>query len=229
MIIMKKPEISDFIIWDIYNWSETIKFWEKRINLNDHPFKCLELGCNQGGLSLWLATKGHEVTCSDLQSPEEMAFAYHSSFGIENIRYETINATNIPYQNFFDIIIFKSMLGAASRGGKDENKKIIIKNIHKALKPGGRLLFAENLVASGIHRFFRSRFVKWGQDWNYIKYRDVDELFSPFQEVEYVTAGFLGTFGRNEMQRRFFSQIDKLIIPIIPGKFRYILFGIAKK
>lgn len=226
---MKEPGIKDFIIWDTVNWSRAIQFWEKHVPLSDMKLNCLELGSNQGGLSLWLRTLGHNAICSDLSTPEETASAYHTRFGINDITYEAIDATKIPYKDHFDIITFKSMLGGASRGGKDENKKIVLEQIHKALKPGGKLLFAENLEASAMHRFLRKRFIKWGQDWNYLKYREVEELFTDFKDVKFITVGFFGAFGRNESQRKFLGHIDSLLSFLIPKGCKYILIGIAIK
>lgn len=226
---MKNPGTKDFIIWDTINWSKAIKFWENNTAVEGKSYACLELGSNQGGLSLWLSQKGNQVICSDLESPAELASAYHGMFGVDNITYEAIDATNIAFHNHFDIIIFKSMLGGASRGGNDENKKIVLQSIHNALKPGGKLLFAENLEASGIHRFLRKLFIKWGKDWNYLRYKEVDELFSLFSDVKYKSAGFFGTFGRSESHRRFLGRIDSMTAFLIPKSSRYILIGIAEK
>ena len=226
---MKTPGIKDFVIWDTVNWARAIHYWEKHIPLRAEKLHCLELGSHQGGLSLWLKSHNHEVICSDLQTPEETASAYHKQFGITDISYQAIDATNITYKEHFDIITFKSMLGGASRGGNDKNKKIVLEQIHQALKPGGKLLFAENLEASFMHRYLRKKFIKWGQDWNYLKYNETKDLFSIFTDVKFVTAGFFGTFGRNEKQRRILGRIDNFTSPLIPKRFKYILIGVATK
>lgn len=226
---MKTPGIKDFVIWDTVNWARAIHYWEKHIPLRTEKLHCLELGSHQGGLSLWLKSHNHEVICSDLQTPEETASAYHKQFSVTDISYQAIDATNIPYTEHFDIITFKSMLGGASRGGNDKNKKIVLEQIHQALKPGGKLLFAENLEASLMHRYLRKKFIKWGQDWNYLKYKEVNELFSDFKEVQFITVGFWGAFGRSERQRRFLGRIDNAYSFLIPGSCRYILIGIARK
>jgi 2-polyprenyl-3-methyl-5-hydroxy-6-metoxy-1,4-benzoquinol methylase len=226
---MREPGIKDFIIWDTVNWSKAIYFWEKHVSLRDKSLNCLELGSNQGGLSLWLRSLGHKVTCSDIVFSKTKALDYHVRFGFNDISYEAIDATNIVYSDEFDIIVFKSMLGGASRGGKDENKKLVMEQIHKALKPGGVIFFAENLEASVMHRFFRRKFIKWGRDWNYLKYNETEELFSIFSNVNLITIGFFGTFGRNEAQRRLLGRIDTIFSFLMPRCFRYILIGIATK
>lgn len=226
---MQNPPLKDIINWDITNWSKAIPFWEKHADLNSYKLKCLELGGNHGGLSLWLAQKGHQVICSDLKNPEKISKQLHEKYGELSISYQGINALDIPYENEFDIIIFKSILGGVSRGNRNERKQQTINQIYKALKPGGKLLFAENLVASPLHRFFRNNFVRWGNDWNYLSISEVESLFSDFETFKYKTVGFLGTFGRNEKQRIFLGKIDVILHPFLKEKHQYILIAYAKK
>ena len=65
------------------------------------------------------------------------------------IKYEKIDALDIPYENKFDCISFKSVMGILGNREErfkniDAQKKMII-NISKALKKGGYLIFEENL------------------------------------------------------------------------------------
>ena len=225
-----KQLIKDIIEWDVANWSKSIIFWESKIDLKYKKYTCLELGGKRGGLSLFLAKYGNKVICSDLESPEEHALELHKKHKTENkISYESIDATKIPYENKFDIVIFKSILGGISRDGNNTLKKITIDEIHKSLKPSGKLLFAENLEASFIHKFFRRRFVKWGAEWNYLKCNEIKELFSSYRKLEYITVGFWGTFGRTETQRNILGRIDRVFEKMIPKSKRYIAIGIAEK
>lgn len=225
----KTPTLHEFIDWDIVNWSKAIPFWEKHASLNQKQLKCLELGSNLGGLSLWLAQKGHQVICSDLENPEKKVKSTHEKYSDFPISYQAINALEISYKNEFDIIIFKSILGGVSRGGNQKNKKATLREIHKALKPGGKLLFAENLTASKMHQFFRKHFIKWGADWNYLRMDEVDWLFSDFNKLNYKTVGFVGAFGRSEGQRYLLGKIDSVIESTLGNKFKYILIGVAEK
>lgn len=226
---MEKELLSDIINWDIRNWSRALRFWGPEINGRSN-LDCLELGAREGGLTLWLALKGNQVICSDLDDPGEFARPIHSKYNCsENIRYESINALEIPYNEHFDIIVFKSILGGISRDGQDHIKKVIIDQIHESLKPGGILLFAENLKGSGFHLFFRKRFTGWGGSWNYLRYPELAQIFSSFNSVEYKTAGFLGLFGRAEWQRSVLGIIDRFLELVIPPRSRYIVYGIARK
>jgi SAM-dependent methyltransferase len=221
---------NDIIEWDVINWSKALTYWEGKINKERTSLTCLELGARNGGLSLWLSQKGHKVICSDLHSPEAEASVLHAKYHCrDKIRYEAINATAIPYENHFDIVIFKSILGGISRDNNDTLKNQVLQQVHKSLKPGGMLLFAENTEASLLHKTMRKRFIKWGNEWNYVKIKEVPDLFSSFQQMEYITTGFWGTFGRNEAQRRFLGKIDRVFDYLIPARNRYILIGYARK
>jgi len=222
---------SDILAWDTVNWSKALNFWKKNVPSDKAGLKCLELGGNEGGLSLWLASLDHSVICSDLENPHKTASKLHDKFPElqSKIEYQAIDALKIPFENEFDIIVFKSILGGISRDGQDEKKKEVIDQIYKALKPGGKLLFAENLEASSLHIFFRKKFVKWGAAWNYLRLNEVSALFSNFSDLSYGTAGFLGTFGRSEKQRQLLGYLDHVIEKLLPKKSCYIVYGVAKK
>jgi SAM-dependent methyltransferase len=225
---MQKDLIKDIIGWDVVNWSKAIEFWGNRINLKERNFKCLELGGIKGGLSLWLALLGNQVVCSDLENPVKEASVLLNKYKAK-ATFEAIDATKIPYENHFDVIAFKSILGGISRNNNQSLKKKTIDEIYKALNEHGILLFAENLQASMMHKFLRKHFIKWGHEWNYLKIEEIKELFSSFKHVNYITIGFFAAFGRNEKQRNFLGQIDQLLNPIIPQKMKYIVIGIAEK
>lgn len=225
---MQKDLIKDIIGWDVVNWSKAIEFWGNRINLKERNFKCLELGGIKGGLSLWLALLGNQVVCSDLENPVKEASVLLNKYKAK-ATFEAIDATKIPYENHFDVIAFKSILGGISRNNNQSLKKKTIDEIYKALNEHGILLFAENLQASMMHKFLRKHFIKWGHEWNYLKIEEIKELFSSFKHVNYITIGFFAAFGRNEKQRNFLGRIDQLLNPIIPQKMKYIVIGIAEK
>ena len=148
-----KKIIKDIIDWDVLNWSKSLIFWSDNIDFNNQQYSCLELGGRRGGLSLWLAINGSNVICSDLKSPKENASKLHEKYSCsDKIKYCSIDATNISFENKFDIIIFKSIIGGISGNGKNELKQKTIDEIHKSLKPSGKLLFAENLKSSFLQK-----------------------------------------------------------------------------
>jgi SAM-dependent methyltransferase len=222
--------LRDVIEWDVINWSHSLSFWREAIDPRQKGFSCLELGSRRGGLSLWMALMGNEVICSDVEPPGEEASSLHRKYEVSgSIHHETLDVLDLPYENAFDVILFKSVLGGVSRGGKDANKKEALDQIRKALKPGGILLFSENLEASKLHRFLRRRFVSWGNDWNYLRYDEVEGLLEDFSEASYRTHGFLGVFGRNEGQRRFLGKLDRVVQKLVLPSWRYVLTAWAKK
>jgi SAM-dependent methyltransferase len=137
-----------------------------------------------------------------------------------------MDATNIPYENHFDVIIFKSIVGGISSGNQ-KNKAKTLKEIHKALKPGGKLLFAENLEATGFHKILRENFGTKG--WNYLRMSEINDVFAPFKKIKYSTIGFFGCLGRNEWQQNFLGKIDSMLNWFIPNESKYILIGVAEK
>ncbi|UOE51017.1 class I SAM-dependent methyltransferase [Mucilaginibacter sp. SMC90] len=224
---MKKVNNKTIIAWDVENWSRALTFWEEHCPVTNKEFNCLELGSSKGGLSLWLALKGNNVYCTDLNGPEQAAHDIHNAYDCgSRITYGNVDATNIPFENSFDIIVFKSIMGGISFTDP-ENKQRIIDQIYKALKPNGRLLFAENLESTFMHRFFRKKFGTRG--WNYLTIDEVDGIFSSFKSFNYTTTGFFGCFGRNEWQRNVLGKIDKAFEYFIPFKNRYIIVGQAVK
>jgi len=208
-----------------------LKFWDQNARLPDKPLQCLELGARNGGLSLWLAQKGYHVLCSDVDNPEPTASPLHKHYEVsDQIEYQAIDAINIPYKNQFDIVIFKSMMGAVGRNGRDDLQKKCINEVYKCLKPGGQLLFAENLKATAMHQFFRSKFVRWSQSWNYLELSKMDDLLSGFRDFTYQTSGFTGLLGWNESVRKVFGTLDQSIFQhTLPHKYRYIIFCMANK
>jgi SAM-dependent methyltransferase len=224
---MEKELINDIVGWDVENWAKAIPFWEKNTSITNKEYECLELGSSKGGMSLWLALNKNKVFCTDLNGPEKDAYRMHEKHNCSSrITYGSLDATSIPYENYFDVIIFKSILGGIS-SEENQKKANTIDEIYKALKPGGILLFAENLESTLLHKFFRKGYGT--KNWNYLKLSELDELFAKFSNFEYTTEGFFGCFGRNEKQRNLLGKIDAAIGSIIPMKSKYILIGVAVK
>jgi SAM-dependent methyltransferase len=223
--------MTDVVEWDVANWSHAVKYWEASAPLHGEPLECMELGAHHGGLSLWLASLGHRVLCTDLQGVEASARPLHERYGLsELVAYQELDATAIPFREHFDIIVFKSMLGAVGSNGNIDRKRAAARAIYSALKPGGRLLFAENLAASPLHCFFRERYVQWGRYWSYSNILEMQTLLHQFSHLEFNTVGFLGAFGRSEAQRRLLSAFDcSKLAARVPEKWRYIMYGIATK
>jgi SAM-dependent methyltransferase len=219
---------SDFLDWDVVNWSVCFRVWEPHLPAS--PCECLELGCGSGGLSLWLASKGHRVVCSDLSAPGSPITSRHSRHGVgDKMRYEAIDATDIPYSGRFDVIVFKSVLPCVWAHCGLDGVQRAVHGMQRALKPGGRVLFVENLRSTRFHMFCRRRFLH-----RTLVYPTIPELYGLFTgdgwgDFHFETAGFLGAFGRTEGQRAALGYLDRLITPLVPGKWHYVMAGVAVK
>ncbi|WP_432712739.1 class I SAM-dependent methyltransferase [Pedobacter sp.] len=224
---MEKELINDIVGWDVMNWSKAIDYWEQNTSISNKEYECLELGSSKGGMSLWLALNKNKVYCTDLNGPETDAYHMHSKHQCSSrITYGAVDATNIPYENHFDLVIFKSILGGIS-SIKNENKANTVNEIYKALKPGGTLLFAENLESTFLHKLLRKGYGT--PNWNYLKLDELETVFAPFNSLNYTTVGFFGCFGRTEKQRNILGKVDALLQKLIPMKSKYILVGVAVK
>lgn len=222
---------SEIIEWDIGAWSKALEFWGRDSAGLVSGSNALEVGARNGGLSLYLALCGCNVVCSDLDLPGEAARALHRKHGVEKrVRYAAVDATNIAFPDeSFDIVVFKSVLGGLAGGGGAGRQQQAVSEMRRVLKPGGRLLFAENLRGSFLHMYARKTFISWGKGWRYIAAAEVKVFLSEFSEVKLATYGFFGAFGRSEVQRRFLGRIDAVVNPFISSRARYIVYGIAVK
>lgn len=224
---LSKKELADIIQWDIKNWSKCLSFWEEHLNFKEKK-TVLALGEREGGISLYFALKGFDVICSDYNPMPDTTKKMHADYEVsDRITYQKIDMKSIDLEDAsVDVVVFKSVIGAL---GNDADQKTALKEIHRVLKPGGTFLFAENLEGSKVHQYLRKKFVSWGERWRYVTVKEMKEWNDGFSQIETKSHGVVGLFGRSEKQRRFLSGIDKLITPVTPKKWRYILFGALKK
>ncbi len=221
--------LTDVFEWDILNWSQALNVWTPVVHQLGGG-KGLEIGARQGGPSLWLALHGFQMICSDVKDPQPTAQPLHQKYDVsERIQYKVINALEIPYENDFDVIIFKSVLGAIGGYGRTARIYAAVRQMYRALRPGGWLLFAENLAGSPLHRWGRKKLSPWGTTWNYISYAELPQLLAPFKEIRYETVGVIAGLGRTERQRRILGKLDRFFDRIIPPSWRYIVIGAARK
>ncbi|POY36359.1 class I SAM-dependent methyltransferase [Solitalea longa] len=227
---MKKELIQDIIQWDVHSWSKILPYWDENINW-EKVENCLELGGREGGLSLWLALKGKKTICSDLKDVRYKAEKLHAKYGLHSlIEYQDIDAAKIPYENHFDIIAFKSIIGGV---GLNDNLKIQFKvfdEINKALKPGGKLLFAENLKASVFHQTLRKNNNKWRNAWRYVALSEIPHFLKDYSNIDLQTTGVTSLLGRSDDQKKMLHKLDEALLnKICPPSWRYIAYGIAEK
>ena len=221
----------DIMGWDFFNWSKSLDFFDNNIDYKNIK-NVLELGANDqsSGYSLFFAKKGISTTCSSyLKTSNELIKRHEKYKLIKNIIYDSQDAQKITYIEKFDIICFKSMLGGICKNGNYDNAKNVFNQIYKALKPGGYLAFSENINATFLHKHFRRKYIS--KSWYYFSQNELLNLMnSDFHYINSETVGFLGCFGRTELQKETISRLDENIFKnIIPKSWNYIYFGICQK
>ena len=222
-------QLIDIIEWDIVNWGQAIKYWDRELDFCKINY-CLEIGARRGGLSLWLALHGIDtIECSDRFDNSKEALSMHRKYGLNSVQYKVINATEINQTEKYDLICFKSVLGGIGYNNNKSAQEKAINEIYCALKPGGLLIFTENLKGSKLHTFLRKNFVKWGDKWRYLSLDELLAMTNKFNNIQYKTYGFFGTMGRKEWQRYLLGKLDSLIDPFINEKDKYISIFICKK
>lgn len=218
-----------FFQWEVRTWSRAYPLWRQALQrLPGRDGQALALGERDGGLSLMLAEHGLTTVCSDLRGPTDRARELHRSMGWqEAITYETIDALAIPKPDAsFDVVAFKSMLGALST--PDRQSQALLE-AHRVLKPGGVLLWAENLAGTILHQWLRRRFVAWEHYWRYLHLPQDLSLFVPFEQVEVRTTGLLANLGRTERQRDALARLDAVVCPWTPSGWHTVAYGVAVK
>jgi SAM-dependent methyltransferase len=217
----------DIFQWEVRSWSRALPLWEKHIPA-ERPLKALGIGEREGGLSLWLANKGIDVVCTDLGPLPQATYELHRRYGVsDRITYAQADATALAFADeTFDLVFFKSVIGAL---GTKEKQLKAINEMHRVLRPGGKLLFAENLHGSRLHRWLRKRYVPWNSYWRYLDPIDDLDLSAPFKKLEDDTTGLIANFGRSEAQRDLLARIDAVLLPLVPKRQRTIWFGVGVK
>jgi len=100
--------------------------------------RVLDLGCGPGLYSSWLAENGMKVTGVDIS---RRSLDYANNYARENgldIDYRLINFFDIDYSNEFDAVI---QTHGELCTFPDEKRDELLAKLHRALKPGGLLIF----------------------------------------------------------------------------------------
>lgn len=222
-------QIKDIVEWDVYNWSQALPFWDNSVDfckVND----ALEVGARRGGLSLWLAlNQVPHIVCSDCEDNTMAAKPVHEKYGFHSVDYTILDAGQLNSKEEYDLICFKSVLGVVGVHNHVQAQKLALDNMFQALKPGGWLVFAENLSGSFWHRALRRHFVKWGKNWRYVTLDELMKWTASYSKVEVKTVGCFGLLGRNETQRRWLGKLDAVLAPLIPKRWNYIAFFSCQK
>jgi SAM-dependent methyltransferase len=223
---------ADSVGWDVATWSRAMPYWLSRTRLASGA-RALELGAGgeNGGLSLWLAARGCQVTCSGLEPPTDSARELHRRYRADGrIRYAVDDVLTMQYEQEFDLVVFKSVLGRVGAGGDFGRQRRAVARMHQALRPGGELWFAENASASGLHRMGRRHFGAGRWQWRYISLDEVPVLLSSFEDKHWRTFGTSAAFGRSERQRAALARVDAAVLDrALPASWHYVVAAHARR
>jgi len=224
--------LKQILAWDVTTWNRALQFWQKEgIALLPKNARGLEVGAWNGGITAFFAIQGCSMVCSDIEPLAETTRKFHHGLALNHlIEYQTFSATNIPYlDDRFDFVVFKSVLGAIGRNDQIAQQQQAIQEIHRVLKPGGILFFAENLRGSLLHQFARKNFVPWGNTWRYISRSEMEGFLSDFSKKKIHTTGFFAAFvPPPEWLKSLVALFDGVLF-FIPKRWRYVVYGIAVK
>lgn len=228
--------VQEIIEWDVRNWSQLMHHWLPVLEQLPRDSKVLAIGERNGGLSLWLALMGFQVTCTDITDVAASATPLHVKYGVQDrIEYRQLDIVNDEWEaGQFDIIIGKSVIGGVkptrsrSSSRNFEALEQAMHNIHRLLKPGGYFFSAENLQGGLLNRYMRKR-LKGGKGWYYLSLPELNRLFNAFSLVQTKTFGILPTFFSSKSVNMFMYFINRSLQPVLPDSSKYIAFTIARK
>jgi ubiquinone/menaquinone biosynthesis C-methylase UbiE len=226
---MMSAKLADYFEWDVRLWSQAMKYWEPLLE-KSRGGQALEIGSRRGKLASMLAIHyEYNVVATDLKfSDGAIAEIQNKLLPNQHISFEKMDCRSLTFpNNYFDIVVFKSVLGAL---GTLEGQVSAFHEIYRVLKPGGALLFAENLKASFIHQYLRKKYRShYSLNWRYLTIPEFENQLKRFSVHAFSTAGFLTTLFKKEGYKKIVSIIDRGILFLIPRNCRYIIYGTAVK
>ncbi len=233
--------MADIVGWDVRTWSQAVDCWERALagyggerSGPMRPLDVLEVGAGPAGPSLWLALKGHRVVTSNLGDTAALARPLHERYGVaDRVEYRDLDLlAGLPYREAFDVVVFKSVLGGF--GDPDPAlPAVALAAIRAALKPGGLLLWAENLRGTAVHRFARwfAYRVRHARTWHYLTSTRLRALLAAdFVDVDFHAAGTLAVLGTNERARERLAVLDRSVLDRLqPAPWHYMAYGTARR
>ncbi len=221
---MENRLLKDIIGWDTETWRKFLSFLENTgIDFRDKHV--LEVGAGNGGLSLYFVMKGADVVCTDLVWRDGITENHKRNDVADRITYRQVGINDLSryYENTFDIIVCKAVLGGIGIAGNGDLPEGI-HEVYQCLKPGGYFIFCDSMHASLIHTAARKRF---GSHWHYFRREEIMALCHEFTLVREHYYGYLAPFTRilkdHYRIRNFFGKLDSVFFEkILPDSKKYM-------
>ncbi len=155
--------------WKVASWSRLFKEMSLMIENKATDRRVLEIGANNGELSLYFSMLGCQVMCSDINATYVVrARQLHGTWG-QHCAYFAADMRVLPLRSgSFDLVIMKSVLGGIySRDGRDTACGSLTE-IHRVLRKGGYCILLEQLEGDPLSRWFRSKRFPT-RNWHYFR------------------------------------------------------------
>ena len=133
-----------------YYQNEQFRFFDESLG-NISARKILDVGCGTGRLSRHLASRGADVVAFDF-AENAIDIARQESVGM-GIEYSLGSVFEIDAVDIYDDITILGCLTAACKTPIEFEQ--VLRSLHTALKPGGRLVMIEPFHAGFLHRVLR--------------------------------------------------------------------------
>ena len=224
--------LADSIGWDVANWGRALEFCASRSRLTPGG-RALEVGADgdNGGLSLFLADQGWQVTCSGLGDPPPVMRELHTRHNVAHrVQYARLDVLHLPDAPAYDLVVLKSVLGHVGQDGRYDLQQQAVADLHRVLRPGGELWVLENGTATRLHQLARDRVGAGRCGWRYLRPDELEALLAPFAHRQLASFGVAGAVGRTERQRAGLGRLDRTILePLLPESWRYLLAAVATR
>lgn len=129
----------------------------------------LDIGCGSGTISLYLASKGYNVTGIDISNKAiKVCKESAVNIGLKNVDFQVINFPNEIPKKKFDMIYFSEVIEHLP------NDNIALQYIYKLLNPGGILFLSTPSKNAPLHKLGYAR--NFDKEVGHLRRYTIDEL-----------------------------------------------------